>query len=61
MNENQFQQAYLRRAIELIKKIKESKDLIRDSWIAHLEGYLMGGLEIFNQLEEFTKEEKKGI
>jgi hypothetical protein len=61
MTENEYQQAFLRRAIEMIRDIQKSIDMETSkptlkANLAVLEGYLTGGLEIFEQLSKLTKE-----
>jgi hypothetical protein len=61
MTENEYQQAFLKRAIEMIKeiqKLSEEKDqgvnvIFK---LRALEGYLTGGLEIFSQLNKMVED-----
>ena len=46
-----MEQIFIKRAIELIKEIKEAKE-DREKKIGQLEGYLTGALEIFSLAEK---------
>ena len=47
-----MEQLFIRRAIELVKEIKDAKDTEREKKLGQLEGYLTGALEIFSLLEK---------